>query len=371
MLLFPFLLVLFSMLESIGSENTCKLANRGTSEMKIIFLHHSTGGNIWNGGVPEWFKQYDSKQGVNYQITEQPFPKGDPYAWKNYPYDYWNIWVDHAGNEPFMEEPTLEILTKQYQVIIFKHCFPVSGIEADTGNPNIASEDKRIENYKLQYNALKAKMHEFPNTKFIVWTGAGLVRNNTNEEQGIRTRKFFDWVKKEWDERGDNIFIWDFYELETEGGLYLKDEYAASPDDSHPNEPFAKKVAPLFCQRIVDVVEGRGDNSSIMGYTGIMEDDKRRNLPENPYLFQNNPNPFNAETVIQYDLSGKCHAILRISDISGREIVTLVNEEQAPGSYFIHWDGTGQNGQQLASGVYFYELNAGNFVKSRKMTLIK
>ena len=123
----------------------------------IVFLHHSTGNNVWKGGVPEWFNGYNSQKGTSYRITERAFPSGDPYAWKNYPFDYWNIWVNNAGPEPYMTEPTLEMLTPEYDVIVFKHCYPVSQILEDTGSPDIASEDKRIENYKLQYAAILRK----------------------------------------------------------------------------------------------------------------------------------------------------------------------------------------------------------------------
>ena len=61
-----------------------------------------------------------------------------------------------------------------------------------------------------------------------------------------------------WDEKGDNIFVWDFFELETEGGHYLKTEYARSPSDWHPNSAFAA-VAHCFIKSMVDVIEGRGD----------------------------------------------------------------------------------------------------------------
>lgn len=165
----------------------------------------------------------------------------------------------HAGNNPFKTELTLEILTKQYDVIIWKHCFPVCDIEEDTGSPDINSSDKRIENYKLQYEALKKKMHEFPNKKFIVWTGAAKIAGDVDKESAKRARTFFEWVKTKWDEKGDNIYVWDFYELETKGGIYLKNEYAAGRDDSHPSGSFSRMAAPLFCQRIVDVIEGRKD----------------------------------------------------------------------------------------------------------------
>ncbi len=231
----------------------------------IIFLHHSTGQQIWDAGVPEWFQEHNNRTGSNYQITERNFPQDSPYGWENYPYDYYNIWVAHAGNELFKQEPTLEMLTQDFEVIVFKHCFPVGDIEEDIGEPDVNSSDKRLENYKLQYQALKAKMREFPETKFIVLTGAAQTKANTDPERGQHTRSFFEWVKTEWDEKGDNIFVWDFYELETEGGIFLKNNYAMDKSDSHPNNAFSRRVAPLFCQRIVEVIEGNGDSQGITG----------------------------------------------------------------------------------------------------------
>lgn len=228
--------------------------------MKIVFLHHSTGKIIWDAGVKKWFKKYNKTNGTDYDISERAFPAESPYGWNNYPYDYWNIWVKNAGMEEYQKEPTLELLTPKYNTIAFKHCFPVSNILEDTGSPDIESDEKRIENYVLQYNALKEKMRAFPDTKFLVWTGAALVRQRTDEAQAQRAREFFQWVKNEWDEPGDNIYVWDFFDLETDGGLYLKDEYAMSPTNSHPGKNFAEKTAPQFCQKIVDVLEGRGDD---------------------------------------------------------------------------------------------------------------
>ena len=134
-------------------------------DLSIIFLHHSTGRIIWNGKPPSFlekvagrisdglasklgkngqlptlFEAYNSSSDKTYAIEEMVFPKDKGYGWKNYPFDYYNIWVKNAGKEPFMEEPTLEILTKDHQVIIFKHCFPVSNIRADEDATDINSE---------------------------------------------------------------------------------------------------------------------------------------------------------------------------------------------------------------------------------------
>jgi len=246
---------------------------KNSKEMKkILFLHHSTGWNIWLGetnkyiykltgksAVSTFVNSYDDRQGRKYSITEKFFPKASPYGWNNYPYDYYNIWVKHCGNSPYLEEPTLEMLTKEYDLIIFKHCYPGSNIKPDTGSPDIDSQEKTIENYKLQYNALKKKMHEFPNNKFIIWTPAVRLKNQISLEEAERTRLFYDWVINDWNEKGDNIYIWDFYKYETEGGLYLLDNYAAGTDDSHPNEKFSVRVAPLFGKFIIDVLEGKSE----------------------------------------------------------------------------------------------------------------
>jgi hypothetical protein len=249
----------------------------GNYNYHIVFLHHSTGGNVWNGNlpggvpveeastVPGWFTNYNGQNGTAYHIKEQIFPKAEPYGWKNYPHDYYNIWVKNGGDSTFMEEPTLEILTQDYDMVIFKHCFPVSNIQEDTGIPDIDSPEKRIENYKLQYEALKAKMHEFPDKKFIVWTGAALVKKKTSEDNAKRAKEFFDWVRNDWDSENDNIYLWDLYELETEGDLYLQNKNARSSKDPHLDTDFAGKAAKLFSQRIVDIIETNGQKTSLTG----------------------------------------------------------------------------------------------------------
>jgi len=235
---------------------------------KIIFLHHSTGKSIWvgetnkfiykvtqKGDIQKFFANYNNKNKTEYEITQLTFPQSSPYGWNNYPYDYYNIWVKNAGENTYMGEPTLEILTKEYEIIIFKHCFPVSRISEDSGVPDIDSDEKRIENYKLQYNALKQKMHQFPKNKFIVWTPAVCTKNKMTEDEAIRTQQFYKWMIDDWDEKGDNIYVWDFYKYETEGDLFLLDKNALNPDNPHPGREFSGMVAPLLCNYIIDVIK--------------------------------------------------------------------------------------------------------------------
>lgn len=231
---------------------------------RILFLHHSTGGNVWNGGVATWFQAYNQDHGSDYRISQRAYPDS-PYPWANYPYDYWNLWVNHSGDNLAQGQDTLERLLTGADVIVFKHCFPVSDIVPDSGIANVASATQSQENYRAQYAALKTKLRQFPSRKFVVWTGAALVQSATTAQKAQRARDFFNWVKTVWDEPGDNIFLWDFYELETEGGLYLKDAYASGGGDSHPNPGFCTQVAPYLGQRLVNVIEGRGDSTRIDG----------------------------------------------------------------------------------------------------------
>ncbi len=88
--------------------------------------------------------------------------------------------------------------------------------------------------------------------------------------------------------------------------------------------------------------------------------------PDQFNLFQNYPNPFNPSTVISYELAAREFISLKIFDITGKQISTLVNENQPAGIYEVSFDGGG-----LSSGVYFYTLSAGDFFKTRKMSLLK
>jgi hypothetical protein len=97
------------------------------------------------------------------------------------------------------------------------------------------------------------------------WNAQQLVEGATDLASAQRAQQFFAWVKDVWDEPGDNVYVWDFFQLETGGGPYLLPEHAADATDSHPNATFSAEVAPLVARRIVDVVEARGDLGSRTG----------------------------------------------------------------------------------------------------------
>ena len=88
--------------------------------------------------------------------------------------------------------------------------------------------------------------------------------------------------------------------------------------------------------------------------------------PQRFVLYQNYPNPFNPSTTIRYELPKESIVSLKIYNLLGQEVATLVNESKQPGRYQVQW-----NAQGLSSGVYFYRLQAGEYVETRKLMLLK
>ncbi len=93
-------------------------------------------------------------------------------------------------------------------------------------------------------------------------------------------------------------------------------------------------------------------------------------LPDNYYLFQNHPNPFNPSTTISFSLKNRQNVLLSVYNILGEKVVDLIEEKLPAGFHSITWDGS-DNNAQVASGIYFYRLSVENSSYSRKMVLLK
>jgi hypothetical protein len=94
-------------------------------------------------------------------------------------------------------------------------------------------------------------------------------------------------------------------------------------------------------------------------------------LPGQFRLAQNYPNPFNPSTEILFDLPTASHVRLNIFNILGQRVCTLVDETVTAGYHKVTWDGTNDAGSGVPSGIYFYKIDAGDFVQSKKMMMLK
>ena len=85
---------------------------------------------------------------------------------------------------------------------------------------------------------------------------------------------------------------------------------------------------------------------------------------------QNYPNPFNPVTNLEFGISDLGFVSLKVYDLLGKEVMTLVNEKLSPGTYEVEFSATG-GGSGLTSGVYFYRITAGEFTDTKRMMLLK
>lgn len=106
---------------------------------------------------------------------------------------------------------------------------------------------------------------------------------------------------------------------------------------------------------------------------GIINSIKKtdNNIPSEYILSQNYPNPFNPETRISFSIGKSERVKISIFNVLGQKVIDLANLELQSGSYEIFWNGLNKDGQQVASGVYIYRIEAGTFIQSKKMTLLR
>lgn len=141
-----------------------------------------------------------------------------------------------------------------------------------------------------------------------------------------------------------------------------------SKNSSHQIIPYWEDLEKEDIKILIDLDNDGSINDSLFVFNQITEVDDNNNfsIPVNYELFQNYPNPFNPVTKIRYSLKEQTQVSLKIYDILGREVAVLVNGIKSAGKYENEFDAA-----NLTSGIYFYKLTTGKFVKIKKMLLMK
>lgn len=148
--------------------------------------------------------------------------------------------------------------------------------------------------------------------------------------------------------------------IEGAGNSTTRIEYQYYDDrDIHVNNTYYYKLQDL------DINGG----SRMNGPVDVFVD--RVFIPDQFYLNQNHPNPFNPSTAIQYGLPEAANVRVEVYNLRGELVRVLQNSGQAAGAYELIWDGRNSNGQTVPSGVYLYRLSAGHFIETRKMLFTK
>ncbi|HIN25813.1 MAG TPA: T9SS type A sorting domain-containing protein [Candidatus Marinimicrobia bacterium] len=94
-------------------------------------------------------------------------------------------------------------------------------------------------------------------------------------------------------------------------------------------------------------------------------------IPEEFSLRQNYPNPFNPVTTLRYDLPDQTHVNITVYDMLGRKVRTILNQQQDPGYKSLIWDATNDYGKPVSAGMYLYQIQAGEYISTKKMVLLK
>ena len=94
-------------------------------------------------------------------------------------------------------------------------------------------------------------------------------------------------------------------------------------------------------------------------------------LPTTYELVQNHPNPFNPITTINFSIPEQSMVTMKIFDLSGRLVETLINNQMSVGHHSVNWDGKDSYGNEVSAGIYIYTLEGNNIYMSRKMILMK
>jgi hypothetical protein len=338
------------------------IAEISAFSQKVVFLHHSTGeGVYYSGNVPQWISTYNTVNSTNYQVSERSYPN-TPYDWVNYPFDYWNLWINNQCDNTNPNIECISKLAQEFDVIIFKHCWPGASILADNGSPSINSDIKTLANYQLQYRALRSLMDSYPNKKFIIWTLAPLHRLVTTTDEASRARQFVNWVKTSWlteDAKShSNIYIFDFFGYAAESSLTpvngkvncLKYNYEINHNDgndSHPNTLANQTIGPLFAEFIVNTIKNQTTNI----------------YPVKPdCLVKVYPNPASDEVSVDLSEVNYDYMLIDIFDLQGK----LTYQESVKNQSMVKINTSG-----LRSGFYIVKTRNNILSLQNKLYIIK
>ena len=300
---------------------------------------------------------------------------------------YGSGWLDHdCGYYPNWVNETREYLNdsshSDVNVIIWSWCGQVSG----------RSEQDMIDKYLSPMSQLEA---DYPNVKFVYMTG----HSDGSGESGnlhLRNKQIRDYCI------ANNKILYDFYDIECydpDGNYYgnknVKDncDYDSNGDGSQ-DANWAKDWQNSHTEGVdwynCSSAHSQPLNANrkayaawwlwaeLAGWNGITTIAKNNSLKTKFDLLQNYPNPFNPTTTIKYTIPTPLNSpfakggntgesvTLKVYNILGKVVTTLVNKQQSAGTYQVIFDA-----KNLPNGTYFYRLKAGNFSKTKQMILIK
>ena len=172
-----------------------------------------------------------------------------------------------------------------------------------------------------------------------------------------------------YDEDNDGMAI--YYEFSDDTLFISVTEYPCE-DFNDYDECIEEGEMDLFIGELEDIQDAYIHNTLVMLPTG--DDVSLADvtvMPEKFMLHQNYPNPFNPITTLRYELPEQTHVNITIYDMLGRKVKTILNEQQSPGYKQLIWDASNDYGKPVSAGIYLYQIQAGEYISTKKMVLLK
>ncbi len=212
--------------------------------------------------------------------------------------------------------------------------------------------------YDAQGNLIMTTVRQWNGTEWLIYGRAAFTyENNNRTEQRIQL-----WDSTQWINSDRMVFSYD------ENGCMKNGKY-----EVWSNERWLPAIGPIVFEVTDEFRIGFITNEINFYYSSATGVEDEENLLTKFKLYQNYPNPFNPTTKIKFSIpivetghAPSLQTFLIVYDALGRKVATLVNEEKPAGEYEVQFDGSG-----LTSGIYFYQLKAGDYVQTKKFVLMK
>ncbi len=200
-------------------------------------------------------------------------------------------------------------------------------------------------------------------------TGSNILRSSDNGKTWTQVNSWpLQYHIKSFGVSGTNIFAGSIKENSNDGLLFLSTDDGTSwisVNEGLPPDKWVTSFATVGNNVFVGTLHSGGVWRRPLSEM-ITEVESASRLPKKFSLEQNYPNPFNPSTTFRYSIPTQSKVVIKVYDVLGNEIATLMDEEKSIGTYELTW-----NAEQLPSGVYFYQIKAGEFIQTKKMLLLK
>jgi hypothetical protein len=343
----------------------------------IMFLHHSTGSGLINGGnVRALIAAYNTQHGINLEFWDHGYNANGVHDQNNTYYSHYNIPGDNTDPDGFntlfaqpvhnpadnafsmfMNAHTMGARTITHQVFIFKSCFPASNI----------SSEQMLNNYKTWYLAMRDVMDAHPEKIFIPLTPPPLTRSSTTVENAARAQRFSEWLTSpEYLAGHPNIYVFNFrdYLMEHDSTSYyfncLRESYGGAGGDSHPNDLANQTVGPIFVTFITNAITSFESGQSIDPEAGGLV------IPQRLTIKGNYPNPFNSSTNIEFYLPKPDNVKIELFNILGQKTADIFDGQKSAGWHLLNF-----SANDLNSGTYFYRIQTDGDTRTGDILYLK